>query len=144
MDVDVETEARKYVADKSYMLECREWLSNQFDTLTDENVRITVSEWAESTRYLPATLTSMPGYYSFDVTPYLREIADCLVMAIGIVRMIYISKSPITARLEELHIIYFVSEYETKKGMAQLVHHNPWCCQSDISPIPEDPCCIIT
>jgi phage terminase large subunit GpA-like protein len=77
MDVDVETEARKYVADESYMLECREWLSNQFDTLTDENVRITVSEWAESTRYLPATLTSMPGYYSFDVTPYLREIADC-------------------------------------------------------------------
>lgn len=40
--------------------------------------RMTVSEWAEEKRILPAGLTSLPGPFSFGHTPYLREIADCL------------------------------------------------------------------
>ena len=47
------------------------------DELTDEMNVLTVSEWAEQTRYLPRAVTPMPGYYSYDVAPYLREIADC-------------------------------------------------------------------
>lgn len=37
-----------------------------------------VSEWAEGNRVLPRGLTPYPGPYSFDVFPFLREIADCL------------------------------------------------------------------
>ena len=55
-----------------------EWLAAQVRALTDEKVTITVSEWAESKRYLPPQVTSMPGFYSYDVAPFLREIADCL------------------------------------------------------------------
>ncbi|HET6494978.1 MAG TPA: phage terminase large subunit family protein, partial [Thermoleophilia bacterium] len=49
-----------------------------FDGLTTELVVVTPSEWAETQRYLPAQLTPMPGPYRFDVTPYLREIVDCI------------------------------------------------------------------
>jgi phage terminase large subunit GpA-like protein len=40
--------------------------------------RLTVSEWAERRRVLPAGLTSRPGPFRWDETPFMREIADCL------------------------------------------------------------------
>jgi phage terminase large subunit GpA-like protein len=55
-----------------------EWLAGLFDALTTELVIVTPSEWAEKQRYLPAQLTPMPGPYRFDVTPYLKEIVDCI------------------------------------------------------------------
>ncbi len=38
---------------------------------------LTVSEWATKKRILPPSLTSLPGPFRWEVTPYLREIADC-------------------------------------------------------------------
>jgi phage terminase large subunit GpA-like protein len=58
--------------------EQRAWLDEQFAGLTCELEVLSPSEWAEEKRYLPSSNTSLPGYYSFDVTPYLREIVDCL------------------------------------------------------------------
>ena len=64
------------------MLETRttdtKWLIQQFAALTTEIEILTPSQWAEKKRYLPASVTPHPGYYSFDVAPYLREIVDCL------------------------------------------------------------------
>ena len=57
--------------------ECKQWLLEQVDGLTDEIVMLSPSEWAEKNRYLPASVTPMPGYYSYDVNPALREIIDC-------------------------------------------------------------------
>jgi len=57
---------------------CLAWLEDQFSKLTDGIPTLTPSEWAEETRYLPPSAGAMPGYYSFDVTPYLREILDCM------------------------------------------------------------------
>lgn len=54
------------------------WLEQQFASLTTELVMRSPSEWAEEKRYLPASTTALPGYYSFSHTPYLREIVDCL------------------------------------------------------------------
>jgi phage terminase large subunit GpA-like protein len=54
------------------------WLAAQVGKLTDEKITVNVSEWAEAKRYLPPQVTSMPGFYSYDVAPFLREIADCL------------------------------------------------------------------
>ncbi|HET9954164.1 MAG TPA: terminase gpA endonuclease subunit [Polyangiaceae bacterium] len=56
----------------------REWLAQQFDALTTEVMVVSPSAWAERKRYLPPQVTSMPGYYRFEVAPYLREIADCM------------------------------------------------------------------
>lgn len=55
-----------------------EWLAQQFDALPVEALRVTPSSWAETKRYLPPSVTSLPGYYRFDVAPYLKEIVDCM------------------------------------------------------------------
>lgn len=57
--------------------EQREWLARQFEELTTELVGISPSAWAEQNRYLPPQVTSLPGFYRFEVAPYLREIVDC-------------------------------------------------------------------
>jgi terminase, large subunit len=46
--------------------------------LTTSLAIMSPSEWAEKKRYLPPSSTSMPGYYRFDVAPYMREIIDCM------------------------------------------------------------------
>jgi phage terminase large subunit GpA-like protein len=58
--------------------EQREWLAAQFAGLTTEMVTLQPSAWAEARRYLPPSVTPLPGFYRFDVAPYLREIVDCL------------------------------------------------------------------
>lgn len=54
-----------------------DWIIEQLDALTVEMHVITPSEWAETKRYLPPSVTSLPGYFRFDVNPYMREIVDC-------------------------------------------------------------------
>lgn len=61
-----------------YIEACELWLKNQFDQLTDELLVVEPSDWSESKRYLPPQVTPMPGFYSYDVAPYLREIIDNL------------------------------------------------------------------
>lgn len=55
-----------------------EWLRRQLGKLTTRVEILLPSEWAEKKRYLPASSTSMPGYYRFSVAPYMREIIDCM------------------------------------------------------------------
>jgi phage terminase large subunit GpA-like protein len=54
------------------------WLAEQFESLTSELVVERPSTWAERKRYLPQAATVFAGPYRFAVTPYLREIIDCL------------------------------------------------------------------
>ena len=56
-----------------------DWLSFVIsEQIHTEISHLTVSEWATQKRVIPEGLSSMPGPFSWDVTPYLREIADCL------------------------------------------------------------------
>ena len=65
------------MVDEHFIEACEEWLVNQFENLTDEIIILKPSEWAEEKRYLPPQITPIPGFFSFDVAPYLREIIDC-------------------------------------------------------------------
>lgn len=56
----------------------QEWLAQQFESLTSELQVVAPSQWAETSRYLPAGASPLPGFFRFTVTPYLREIVDCL------------------------------------------------------------------
>jgi phage terminase large subunit GpA-like protein len=56
----------------------RTWLWGQFDALPETHQHVRPSAWAEERRYLPPSVTSLAGHYSFEVAPYLREILDCL------------------------------------------------------------------
>lgn len=53
------------------------WLIEQIGDLTDEIITVSPSEWAEANRRLPDG-SPLPGPYDYDVTPYLREVVDCL------------------------------------------------------------------
>jgi len=54
------------------------YLAEAFGALTDTVDVTSPSVWAENNRYLTRSVATQPGYFSWDVTPYLREIIDCL------------------------------------------------------------------
>lgn len=58
----------------------RSWLAEQFDGLTASLNVISPSQWAESRRYLASTASPIAGLYDYEVTPYLREIVDCMAV----------------------------------------------------------------
>lgn len=45
---------------------------------TDEHITRTPSEWAEDTRILSIATTPQPGPFSWEATPYWREVLNCL------------------------------------------------------------------
>ncbi|MCK5640538.1 MAG: phage terminase large subunit family protein, partial [Gammaproteobacteria bacterium] len=54
-----------------------DWLIEQSLNLTDHIETTSPSAYAEENRYLPKSVTPKPGYYNYDVMPYLQEIVDC-------------------------------------------------------------------
>jgi len=54
-----------------------EWVVDEVEGLTDEVIHISPSDYNEQTRYLPESVTSMPGFIRYDVNPFMREIIDC-------------------------------------------------------------------
>lgn len=66
-----------YDPETNFHNECVEWAIEQVYKLSDETLQVSPSEWAEENRYLPDSVTPLPGYYSYDVSPPLKEIVDC-------------------------------------------------------------------
>jgi len=54
-----------------------EWIVGEVQALTDSVTRMKPSEFNEAHRYLPESVTSIPGYIRFDVNPFMREPLDC-------------------------------------------------------------------
>lgn len=54
-----------------------DWFAGQIEGLTDTIEHVTPSVYNEATRYLPASVSSMPGYIRFSVIPFMKEIVDC-------------------------------------------------------------------
>ncbi len=54
-----------------------EWVADEIEGLTDTVEHLKPSDFNESVRYLPESVTSMPGYIRYSVNPYMREILDC-------------------------------------------------------------------
>ena len=54
-----------------------DWLREQIENLTDTIEHVTPSSFNEDTRYLPESVSSIPGYIRYKVNPFMREIVDC-------------------------------------------------------------------
>ena len=54
-----------------------DWLIDSVDGMTDEIHRVKPSEFSEMHRYLPESVSAIPGPMSFDLNPFMREIVDC-------------------------------------------------------------------
>lgn len=92
----------------------REWLAQQFASLTTELEVLTPSQWAEAKRYLPPSVTSLPGPYRFDVAPFMREIVDCLGVESPIREVAVMKGVQITATtMLENGIGYFIDHVKT-------------------------------
>lgn len=54
-----------------------DWVISEVEGLTDEVIHISPSQYNEENRYLPESVTSIPGFIRYDVNPFMREIVDC-------------------------------------------------------------------
>jgi len=54
----------------------KDWLLEMVEGLTDYIDHVTPSKFNEEFRYLPASVTSIPGYIRYSVNPFMREIID--------------------------------------------------------------------
>lgn len=54
-----------------------EWATAEVLGLTENLIHLSPSEYNEQTRYLPESVTPMPGFIRYDTFPFLREILDC-------------------------------------------------------------------
>jgi phage terminase large subunit GpA-like protein len=54
-----------------------DWLADAIGEITEQLHRLKPSDFNEKYRYLPESVTSMPGFIRYDVNPYMREILDC-------------------------------------------------------------------
>jgi len=60
------------------MIELVQNINSLFDSSLYQVGTKKPSEWAESRRVMTSEVSSFPGKFSYDRTPYLREIVDCL------------------------------------------------------------------
>lgn len=54
-----------------------QWIIGEVEAMTDKIDRMKPSDFNEKYRYLPSSVTSMPGYLRYSVNPFMREIVDC-------------------------------------------------------------------
>lgn len=93
-----------------YIDEMKEWMRSLISSIPTENVTETVSEFAERKRSLPSGLTARPGPVSFNVTPHLREIADCLSISSPVIEVVFVkgTQEGGTVMIIENGIAYFI------------------------------------
>ena len=54
-----------------------DWIVSEVEGLTDHITHVSPSAYNEENRYLPESVTSIPGFIRYDVNPFMREIVDC-------------------------------------------------------------------
>ncbi len=55
----------------------KDWLLNYAHGMQDSISHITPVEFNEKYRYLPSSVTSIPGYISYSINPFMKEILNC-------------------------------------------------------------------
>lgn len=91
-----------------------EWLVEAVNDLTDLITHTTPSQFNEEHRYLPESVTSIPGYIRYDVNPFMREIIDCADVN-SPVREVNVKKGvqiTYTTLLESI-MLYFMAHIKT-------------------------------
>lgn len=99
--------------------EQREKLAGAFADWTTALDGLSPSRWAEQKRYLPAASTAHPGYFRFELTPYVREVLDCLSVDSPVREVTWMKGAQIgaTVGLLENAIGYLIDEVRTAPAM---------------------------
>lgn len=54
-----------------------DWFAEDIEMVTDTIEHVSPSSFNQETRYLPESVSSIPGYIRYSVNPFMREIVDC-------------------------------------------------------------------
>lgn len=95
-----------------------EWLAEEVEGLTESIDHMLPSDYNEQARYLPDSVTPRPGYMSFDVNPYMREIVDACdprspVREVNLLKGVQITYSTM---LESV-LLYYIAKIKTRPSM---------------------------
>lgn len=91
-----------------------DWILSEIDGLTESISHLKPSEFNERYRYLPESVSPMPGFIRYDVNPFMREIIDCFDIN-SPVREINVKKGvqiTYTTMLESV-LLYFMAHVKT-------------------------------
>lgn len=91
-----------------------DWIVEEIEGLTDSIQHVKPSEYNEQNRYLPESVTSIPGYIRYDVNPFMREIVDCFdidspVREVNLMKGVQITYSTVL----ESGALYFMGHVKT-------------------------------
>jgi len=91
-----------------------DWLIDEAAAVVDSVVHVLPSNFNEEHRYLPASVTSIPGYIRYAVNPYMREIVDCFdidspVREVSVMKGVQITYST----LLESGVLYYAAHIGT-------------------------------
>jgi phage terminase large subunit GpA-like protein len=124
-----------------------DWMLSSVDGITDHIGHVTPSAFNESVRYLPESVTSMPGYIRYAINPFMREIVDCFdvdspVREVSVMKGVQITYTTALesgvlyymAHVKTLPIMYMTADKELATAR---VENNfiPMINQSDLSHI---------
>jgi len=91
-----------------------DWVLEEVDGLTESVEHLRPSDFNEENRYLPESVTSIPGYIRYDVNPFMKEIIDCADIDSG-VREVNVKKGvqiTYTTLLESV-MLYYMAHAKT-------------------------------
>lgn len=91
-----------------------DWLSGALAGIQLDREHLSPVEFNEKTRYLPESVTSIPGYIRFDVNPFMREIIECFDVE-SPVREVSVKKGvqiTYTTALESI-LLYYMAHVKT-------------------------------
>lgn len=124
-----------------------DWLCDKVENLTEYIKHVTPSQFNEENRYLPESVTSIPGFIRYDVNPFMREIVDCFdinspVREVNLKKGVQITYSTVLesgalyymGHVKTLPIMYMTADKELAKAR---IENNfiPMLAQSDMAHI---------
>lgn len=91
-----------------------DWVLEEVEGLTEKVEHVRPSDYNEEHRYLPESVTSIPGYIRYDVNPFMREIVDCFdidspVREVNLKKGVQITYSTVL----ESGALYFIGHVKT-------------------------------
>lgn len=94
------------------------WLADEVAALTDTLERMLPSDYNEQNRYLPDSVTPMPGFIRYDINPFMVEILDCAdprshVREVNLLKGVQITY---TTLLESI-LLYYIDYVKTRPCM---------------------------
>lgn len=95
-----------------------DWIADTVDEMADDVTHVRPSDYNEENRYLPKSVTSIPGYLRYAVNPFMREIVDCFDMRSDVRELALMKGVQVTySTVLESGVLYYAGHVKTSPMM---------------------------